>query len=448
MNIRICITGSEIVNGFIHDTNSHFFAKALYALGYQVTGIEVVGDNPEQIKNTWKRLSQTGDLILQSGGLGPTLDDLTVDLICEFLQCESKENASSLKKLEDFFASKKNKETAKETANAPSLDVARRQIRYPAKSEVIENPLGMAPGFFVPSIPFIALPGFPVEIKGMWNDVVKILETLPLQKNHTKQVTLWGMGESDLFSRIKFPPSLEVGVHSKPMGNKLFFRTPAKDNSKNVTENLLQELEQEFPYSIGQDPLKELIEFLKKEHLTITMAESCTAGLSAKILTDFAGASAVFHGSVVSYANNIKEKVLGVRPETIDKHGAVSKQSALEMAEGVRKLMHADVAFSVTGIAGPSGGSIEKPVGTVFLGFSFSNELRKKISLPSTLYGQFYYPFGRERFRTITVQTAYIVLWQIFCKAKNFSAWQKTELAKNFKAENTSDENANDSRSK
>lgn len=182
MNIRICITGSEIVNGFIHDTNSHFFAKALYALGYQVTGIEVVGDNPEQIKNTWKRLSQTGDLILQSGGLGPTLDDLTVDLMCEFLQCESKENASSLKKLEDFFASKKNKETAKETANAPSLDVARRQIRYPAKSEVIENPLGMAPGFFVPSIPFIALPGFPVEIKGMWNDVVKILETLPLQK--------------------------------------------------------------------------------------------------------------------------------------------------------------------------------------------------------------------------------------------------------------------------
>lgn len=256
------------------------------------------------------------------------------------------------------------------------------------------------------------------------------------------------MGESDLFSRIKFPPSLEVGVHSKPMGNKLFFRTPAKDNSKNVTENLLQELEQEFPYSIGQDPLKELIEFLKKEHLTITMAESCTAGLSAKILTDFAGASAVFHGSVVSYANNIKEKVLGVRPETIDKHGAVSKQSALEMAEGVRKLMHADVAFSVTGIAGPSGGSIEKPVGTVFLGFSFSNELLKKFALPSTLYGQFYYPFGRERFRTITVQTAYIVLWQIFCKAKNFSAWQKTELAKNFKAENTSDENANDSRSK
>lgn len=450
MNIRICITGSEIVNGFIHDTNSHFFAKALYTLGYQVSEITVIRDNPQQIKNTWQRLAQDKDLILHSGGLGPTSDDLTVDLMCEFLGCESKEHPASLKKLKNFFASKKAQEEIQKEA-ALSFDMARRQIRYPEKSTVVENPLGIAPGFFASSIPFIALPGFPLEIKGMWNDVVKILETLPLQKNYTKQVTLWGMGESDLFSRIKFPPTLEIGVHSKPMGNSLFFRAPLqkfkqKNNSENTdakskieidkeVHNFLNTLKQEFPYSIGQDPLKEFIEFLEKENLTITMAESCTAGLSAKVLTDFAGASAVFHGSVVSYANNIKEKVIGVREKTIRKHGAVSKQTALQMAAGVRKLMRADVAFSVTGIAGPSGGSIEKPVGTVFLGFSFSKTLRKKFALPKMLYGQLYYPFGRERFRVITVQTAYVLLWQIFCKAKSFQDWQKSNFAKYFQAE-------------
>lgn len=433
MNIRICITATEVVNGFIQDSNSHFFSHALYGLGYKVVEVRVIRDQPTQIQKVWKELRATGDLVIHSGGLGPTDDDLTVDMMCQLLNCQPKEDQVSLQKLKDYFSNKKNQSVTKKV----SFDLARRQIRYPELAEVIANPRGIAPGFFVRSFPFIALPGFPVEIKSMWSAVIKVLESLPLTKLQTTERCIWGVGESDLFSKITLPKGVESGVHSKPFGNKLFFRwhDVQEQHKEKQLQDISQQLEQEFPFAIGEDPLQELIYFFKKNKFTLTMAESCTAGWAAKILTDHPGVSSMFYGSVVSYANEVKQKVVYVNKRTLQKHGAVSKQSSFEMAAGVRKLMKADVGFSITGIAGPSGGSLEKPVGTVFIGFSFSKQIARQFSLPFKLSGRFYFPYGRERFRLVAIHAAYITLWQIFCKAKDFKVWKQTDMAKNFSQE-------------
>lgn len=430
MNIRICITATEVVNGFIQDSNSHFFSHALYGLGYKVVEVRVIRDQTEQIEKVWKELQATGDLVIHSGGLGPTADDLTVDMMCQLLNCQSQEDQVALQKLKNYFANKKNYSVIKKE----SFELARRQIRYPELAEVIANPMGIAPGFFVRSFPFIALPGFPVEIKSMWSAVIKILESLPLTKLQTTERTLWGMGESDLYSKITFPSDIETGVHAKPFGNKLFFRRhdSQEQHKEKPWQDVLQQLEQQFPFAIGDNPLQELIHFFKKNKFTLTMAESCTAGWAAKLLTDYPGVSSMFHGSVVSYANEVKQKIIHVNKRTLKKHGAVSKQCAFEMATGVRKLMKADVGFSITGIAGPSGGSLEKPVGTVFIGFSFSKRIARQFSLPFQLSGRFYFPYGRERFRLVAAHAAYITLWQIFCKAQDFNSWKQTDLYKNF----------------
>ncbi len=396
--VRLCITGSEVMNGFVLDRNTQFFASELYARGLELIESRIMPDDPQQIVNTWKEFSATGDLIVNSGGLGPTSDDLTVDLLCDWLGDTPVYEPHAEKRTRYFFEKR-----AKDKTRAMSIDVALRQARIPSRATAIKNTVGLAPGIFIPEIPFVALPGFPDEIKGMWSEVLAIIEKLDFSRSAMRIVPLWGVGESQLFSELKKSDEVLVGVHALPWGCRLFLRSEPQHEP--ALDLLAQDLQARYPGQVVENPLVNVVDLLKAEKLTLAVAESCTGGLAAKQITDLAGVSAVFQGGVVVYANSAKTDLIGVPAALIESHGAVSAECAAAMAQGVAEKLQADLSLSFTGIAGPDGGSPLKPVGTVFIGL---HDRRTGI----TRVGRFMFPFGRERFRNASVATGFLALWQ------------------------------------
>jgi nicotinamide-nucleotide amidase len=396
--VRLCITGSEVMNGFVLDRNTQFFASELYARGLELVESRIMPDDPQQIVKTWKEFSATGDLIVNSGGLGPTSDDLTVDLLCDWLGDTPVYEPHAEKRTRYFFEKR-----ARDKTRVMSIDVALRQARIPSRATAIKNTVGLAPGIFIPEIPFIALPGFPDEIKGMWAEVLAIIEQLDFNRSAMRIVPLWGVGESQLFSELEKPEGVLVGVHALPWGCRLFLR--CEPEHEPALEILASTLSTRYPGQIVENPLVNVIDSLKRQNLKLAVAESCTGGLAAKQITDLAGVSSVFQGGVVSYANSAKVALAAVPAELIEAHGAVSAECAAALARGVADKLEADISLSFTGIAGPDGGSAAKPVGTVFIGlFDRRNG--------NTQVGKFFFPFGRERFRNASVATGFLALWQ------------------------------------
>lgn len=400
------------MNGFVLDRNTQFFASELYALGLELVESRIMPDDREQILATWREFAATGDIIVNSGGLGPTTDDLTVDLLCEWLGDTPVYDAHAEKRTRYFFEKR-----AKARPGSLSLETALRQARIPSRAQSIKNPVGLAPGIYLPEQNFFALPGFPDEIRGMWKEVLSRIEAVSPQRSHTKIVPVWGVGESQLFaelaemreSQVGAQPAgdrVQIGVHALPWGCRLFLRASDDDSAAQTQlADMAQALESRFVGQVVDDPLAELIAFCRDNQRTLAVAESCTGGLAAKQFTDHPGVSAFFLGGVVSYANAAKAQLLGVAPDLIAAHGAVSAEVAAAMAKGVADTLGADLSLSFTGIAGPDGGSDAKPVGTVFIGMH--NQRARE-----TLVGRFLFPFGRERFRNATVATGFLALWQ------------------------------------
>lgn len=396
--VRLCITGSEVMNGFVLDRNTQFFASELYSRGLELIESRIMPDDPEQIVKTWKEFSASGDLIVNSGGLGPTSDDLTVDLLCEWLGDTAVYEPHAEKRTRYFFEKR-----AKDKTRVMSIEVALRQARIPSKATAIKNTVGLAPGIFIPEIPFIALPGFPDEIKGMWPEVLSIIERLDFSRSAMRIIPLWGVGESQLFSALEKSDGVLVGVHALPWGCRLFLRSDPKHEP--ALDEMVATLHSRYPGQIVENPLLNIIESLKSQNLKLAVAESCTGGLAAKQITDLAGVSSVFQGGAVSYANSAKTALAGVSPEIVEAHGAVSAECAAAMCRGIADNLQADLSLSFTGIAGPDGGSAAKPVGTVFIGL-FDRRTGE------TRVGKFFFPFGRERFRNASVATGFLALWQ------------------------------------
>ncbi len=396
--VRLCITGSEVMNGFVLDKNTQFFASELYALGYELRESRVLHDDREQILRTWREYRETGDIIINSGGLGPTSDDLTVDLLCEWLGDTPVYEKHAERRTRFFFEKR-----ARDQTRAMSIDVALRQARIPSRARAIKNPVGLAPGIFIPEIPFIALPGFPDEIKGMWAETLSLIEAQGVSRAATKIIPVWGVGESQLFGDLPQTEGVTVGVHALPWGCRLFLRTAPETAGK--LNGIADFINEKYPGQVVDAPLVEILEYLKKEKLSIAVAESCTGGLAAKQITDIPGVSAVFKGGVVTYANEAKTALVGVSEDILKQHGAVSYECAAAMAKGAARALSAEIALSFTGVAGPDGGTETKPVGTVFIGM---HDARSGI----TRVGKFLFPFGRERFRNATVACAYLALWQ------------------------------------
>jgi len=396
--VRLCITGSEVMNGFVLDRNTQFFASELYARGYELIESRILHDDREQILKTWREFAATGDIIVNSGGLGPTSDDLTVDLLCEWLNDTPVYDPHSEKRTRYFFEKR-----VRDRTKALSIEVALRQTRLPSRARAIKNTVGLAPGIFLPEINFIALPGFPEEIRGMWKETLGIMESLSLARQETKIIPVWGVGESQLFTQLPEVPGVTVGVHALPWGCRLFLR--AASQHAEAVAGMAGELQKKYPQQVVEDPLAEVIAYCKANALTLSVAESCTGGLAGKQVTDHAGVSVIFKGSAVTYANEAKTALLGVDPTLIVTHGAVSADCAAAMARGAAERFTSTLSLAFTGIAGPDGGTTDKPVGTVFVALHDARSGETRVA-------RFLFPFGRERFRGATVACGFLALWQ------------------------------------
>jgi nicotinamide-nucleotide amidase len=374
--VELVAVGTELLLGQLVDTNTAYVAQHLADAGIDVYGTHTVGDNQSRITRALRDALQRVDGVVTTGGLGPTVDDLTKEAVAEALQLDLELHEPSLRQMQEFFAIHKRE----------MRENNRKQALVPRGSFVLENPRGTAPGFiaFSNTGQFIAcMPGVPREMKPMLSDTLipylreryKLSEAIFTRVLHTVNV-----GESEIDHRIadlfrtSENPKIAVLAHENLCDVKLM----AKAQSGEAAAALIAPLEAQMRVRLGSyifgadgDTVESTIHRLLLERgATISVAESCTGGRIASALTATPGASKTFFGGVVAYDNAVKVAQLDVREETLAQHGAVSEATVLEMARGVRERLGTTYALSVTGIAGPDGGTPEKPVGLVWFGFA------------------------------------------------------------------------------
>lgn len=378
----ICTIGDEILIGQIVDTNSSHISQALNSLGIKVSRMVSIGDDHAAIISSLEEELRRNDIVIVTGGLGPTKDDITKAALAQLSGTSRyKTDERQLEIIRNILSSR----------GLDVLDINRAQADVPDTCTVIPNRLGTAPIMafhfdqdrFGHKATLYSLPGVPFEAIGALNDVLD-----DIKANHSisdiyhKTVMTFGIAESSLSKMIEeWEDSLPDDIHLAYLPNPLTgvrLRLSIYGGEKEVEEARIEaELAKLRPilgaalYSFTDDTLENCIgSILKTAGKTVSAAESCTGGTIAALLTSVAGSSEYFLGSVTSYANSVKTGVLGVDPEIISSHGAVSSECVAAMAEGVRKLTGSDYSVATSGIAGPGGGSKEKPVGTVWIGVS------------------------------------------------------------------------------
>lgn len=388
---EILCVGTELLLGDIVNTNAAFLSQRLAELGICVYRHTAVGDNPARLKAALKSALSEVDMVITSGGLGPTYDDLTKETVADYFGRGMYMDTHSLERIEDFFA----KTGRKMTENN------RKQAMMPEGAIVFDNDYGTAPSLALcggedNAKTVIMLPGPPNEIVPIFNEkVIPYLVGRTDKVILSRNIQIFGMGESLLESFIgdimKNSQNPTVAPYCK--SGEVRLRVTALADSEDEARTLCDDMVDRISgtevgahiYGVDVDSIEAaVVATLKEKGLTLACAESCTGGLVGKRITDVSGASEVFLGGCITYANEVKVKLLGVKEETLRRYGAVSEQTAREMAAGVRRALGADIGVSVTGIAGPGGGTKEKPVGTVFVGISSkSGEQFRKLSLSS-----------------------------------------------------------------
>lgn len=377
----ICTIGDEILIGQIVDTNSSHIARELNACGVKVAGMLSIGDDHDSIISSLEAELSRNEVVIVTGGLGPTKDDITKKVLAELSGAQGwKEDEEQLAIIHRILHSR----------GLDVLDINRAQALVPETCEVIPNRLGTAPIMvfrfasdrFGHPATLYALPGVPFEALGALKDVIEDICTHnDLQKITHRTIMTYGIAESALAKRIEeWEDALPQDIHLAYLPNALTgvrLRLSAYGEALTQQERIEAEIAKlkgiigDVIYSYEDDTLQNCIGKLLKQHgKTISTAESCTGGLVASMITSVAGSSEYYLGSVVSYANSVKQEVLGVPVEIIQEFGAVSSECVGAMAEGVRKLTGTDFSVATSGIAGPGGGSTEKPVGLVWIGVS------------------------------------------------------------------------------
>ena len=385
-NVRsaeILCVGTELLLGDIINTNASYISRRLAALGIPVYRQAVVGDNPERMRQAIAESFSRSDCLILSGGLGPTCDDITKEMVAECLGLELELNEEALARMKAYFSSTGRTMTKNNE----------KQAMAPRGARVLQNDWGTAPGFVIEQGDHTAilLPGPPIELEPMWRDRV---EPYLFERSDSvivsKNLYILGMGESAVEEKLRYMMEEYANPTVAPYaGNgecRVRVSARAKDAkaASEMCDDLIEEIKKtevgEFIYGIDVDSMeKALVMKLMESGKTIACAESCTGGLIAKRITDISGSSAVFLGGCVTYACSAKEKLVGVSHETLEKYGAVSEQTALEMARGVRQALGADIGISTTGIAGPGGGTPEQPVGTVYIAVSTAEGEKVKL---------------------------------------------------------------------
>lgn len=364
--------GTEILLGDILNTDAQFLSIELARLGISVIHQSTVGDNRERLLAQLKEAADRSDIIILSGGLGPTPDDLTKEVCCDFFGKKMFLHEPTVEKIKTYFSTKGMKMAQNNL----------KQAMLPKDCVIFPNDNGTAPGMAIEKagVHILVLPGPPRELKPMFrNCAVPYLMQFSDRIIVSHNIRTFGIGESLMAERVNDLFDAEnptVAPYAKD--GEALLRVTAMARTKEEAENFCKPVINEiknrldgFVYGVDYTCIEEaVIEMLKEKHMKVATAESCTGGLIAKRITDVPGASEVFDCGIISYANEIKHRVLGVSEDDLNKYGAVSEPVARQMAQGALKVSGADIAVSVTGIAGPDSDSTNKPVGLVYIGLA------------------------------------------------------------------------------
>lgn len=369
--VEIINIGDELLIGQVVNTNAADMAKMLNKAGFDVRKTSVIGDEAGIIRSSLQSAMQRAAVVLITGGLGPTKDDITKRVLAEEFDSSLVMNEQVRVHVERYFASK----------GLPFTPTNAEQALVPDKCRVVFNSVGTAPGmcFEKNGKLVFSMPGVPFEMRTMMPEVIEIMKRhFKSEAVEYKTLLVSGIGESFLSDKLEgFEANLPKGISLAylPKGGTIRLRLTAKGADRNTVIDMLDKqtgllLASVKDYFMGFecDNLAETLgERLLERRKTVATAESCTGGNIAHLITLVAGSSRYYKGSVVSYANEVKEKVLGVCADDLQQYGAVSEEVVKQMAEGVKRLLKTDYAIATSGIAGPSGGSDEKPVGTVWI---------------------------------------------------------------------------------
>lgn len=377
-NAEIIAVGSELLLGQICNTNAQFLSKQLAEIGVDVYYHTVVGDNPLRLMEAINTAKQRSNLLIFTGGLGPTKDDLTKETIAKVLDKQLVMDEEAMSDIEAYF----------QKSQRVMSENNRKQALVLEGSSVLANDHGMAPGMALSdkTHTYMLLPGPPKELQPMFSVYGRefLLETLGVKEQIVSKVLrFFGIGESQLETDIIDLIDKQTNPTIAPLAgdNEVTLRITAKHHSIEEANRLIEQSEKEildrvgeFFFGYDEDTIYSvLFKKIQESNYTLSSAESLTGGLFSERMTSFTGASEVIEGAVVSYTNSVKEGVLGVQKETLENEGAVSAQSAMEMAQGVKNLLKTDIGISFTGVAGP-GTMDNQPVGTVFIGLALPNE--------------------------------------------------------------------------
>jgi nicotinamide-nucleotide amidase len=379
--------GDEILYGQIVDTNSQWMSVELDKIGIKVVRKTTVGDVESEMLTAFAEAEKRADVILITGGLGPTSDDLTKPCLARYFNCGLAMNEEALAEVTEFFKSRGRELT----------EINRQQAALPTACIKITNALGTAPGMWFDKGEkvFMSMPGVPHEMKKMMTDLVlpRLAKKYALPVIHHKVIRTIGIGESFLAEKIAewentlpphiklaYLPSLgEVKLRLTGFGSSL---AQLESETNQLVERLKERVGQ-FIYGYGETPIEVVIgETLRTRKLTLSIAESCTGGYLSHLITSVPGSSEYFLGTMIPYAYEIKMRQLGVKPEILEKHGAVSEPTIIEMANIVRAKFSTDIGVATSGIAGPGGATPDKPVGTVWIAYSDKHQtVTKKLQL-------------------------------------------------------------------
>lgn len=380
-NAEILCVGTEILIGDIVNTNAAFISEKLALMGISQYYQAAVGDNPVRLENAIREALGRCDLLIMSGGLGPTYDDLTKETAAKCMGRRLVLNKDALENIKKIFAFR-GKEMTRNNE---------KQAYIPEGSTVFQNWAGTAPGCAIEDFEngkiIIMLPGPPFELKKMFSEqVMPYLTRFTDTHFVSKNVNIFGMGESEVESRLKglMEDSVNPSIAPYCGDGEVRLRVTASAKTVEECESLVTGAIERIKasevgsviYGVDTTLARALVDKLSAFKKTVAVAESCTGGLISKRITDVSGSSAVLGYGVVTYANEAKVKLLSVKPETLEKYGAVSEQTAREMALGVRVISGSDIGIATTGIAGPGGGTAEKPVGLVYLGVASDKGVR------------------------------------------------------------------------
>lgn len=380
MKAEILCVGTEILLGDIINTNAAFISKELAQKGIDVYNQSVVGDNPERLEESLALAFDRNDIVIMTGGLGPTYDDLTKEIVADYFGKKLVLHEASLDAIKEYF----DKRGGRMTENNI------KQAMMPEGCIVLPNHNGTAPGMIIEGArkTAILLPGPPREMKAMWYEsVVPYIDKLTDEVISSHNIKLFGIGESAMENMLHDYLINHTNPTAAPYAKdgECLLRVTAKAHSKEEAEKMMQpmireitDMLKEYVYGIDVPDIQTaLVNSLSEAGLSIACAESCTGGLVAKRITDVAGASRVFSYGICTYSNSAKVKLLNVSEKTLEKYGAVSKETAMEMAKGIRRVSGSDIGISTTGVAGPEA-SEGKPVGTVFIGVSCDGRTEAK----------------------------------------------------------------------